>query len=1069
MSLFEELRRRNVFRVGVAYVVTAWLVAQVSELALDAFEARVLKVLLMGLAIGFPIALVFAWAYELTPEGIKREAEVDRSQSITRTTGRKLDRVIIGVLLVVIAFMGVERYFLADRGTPPGAVDEGVASAQADAVDKSVAVLPFADLSQSQDQEWFADGLAEEILNALARTPDLLVSSRTSSFKYKGTTLDVVQIAKELGVAHVLEGSVRRSGDRIRVTAQLIRASDGFHVWSENYDRDATDVIEIQEDLARSIATALETTMDPEALAGMSDAGTRSVEAYLEYIEGRSVRLQEGRESPRRAYEHFERARAIDPGFARAHVEAADFWALQLNAANLFNNLTDLSPAEMAERFRERIDAAIAAAPTETDRQGYEARKADQELRIRDAIRLYTAYLAERPGDDEARLTLLQYLFIAGEGGAARDVLEQVWDRAQHTEVAALHYSANAYHVIPPVEAADRVMQLVERWPDQRFVAYQAHRTLLWAGRTTEAAALLPRVPTDLRDARFIPPARQACAEGDRGPAEQGLASLAASGDETRSTRWHLLMLLGREDEAAETLRPLAAGSLPGGIADFLTYGQFDPRPYPSLMAVLEREGIERPPPLKIPFACPPPAASDKSVAVLPFLSLSSGADDEYFADGLTEEILNSLSQLPDLLVTARTSAFHFKGQDIPVPAIAKQLNVAHVVEGSVRRAGDRARITAQLIRASDGFHLWSETYDRTMDDVFAVQTDIAEKIATALDVVLDEDMRKAMRNAGARDVEAFISFQKGRELYQLAHGERDQIPTLMEANGFIEQAIARVPDFATAYVIHSDLYTHILIDAAEGHRHEVVTDAMLAGAPERVRADYDAAVEYAESSSRRAYAELDRAFVLGDWRGIAALSDRALSAPGCDSPLWSQLTTSAFGKAREMAAATKRRIDCDPLSAADRVHIVRSLIWDGDFEGAIRLAGEAAGTVRAEWLIGAYVVALAAQGRLDEAGEVARTRLRSDTERLEAAALFASLAGDAEAARAVEEELRQIDPRDGGARLRRAAWRGDHEEANRVAARIDAHPFGHLPLMVAIYQCNCGAPFDLESAPNFA
>ena len=528
-------------------------------------------------------------------------------------------------------------------------------------------------------------------------------------------------------------------------------------------------------------------------------------------------------------------------------------------------------------------------------------------------------------------------------------------------------------------------------------------------------------------------------------------------------------MLLGREDEAAEVLRPFAAGSAPGGIADFLIYGQFDPRPYPSLMAVLEREGIERPPPLKIPFACPPPAASEKSVAVLPFLSLSSGADDEYFADGLTEEILNSLSQLPDLLVTARTSAFHFKGQDIPVPEIAKQLNVAHVVEGSVRRAGDRARITAQLIRASDGFHLWSETYDRTMDDVFAVQTDIAEKIATALDVVLDEDMRKAMRNAGARDVEAFIAFQKGRELYQLAHGERDQIPTLMEANVFLEQAIARVPDFATAYVIHSDLYTHILMDAAEGQRHEVVSDAMLAGAPDRVRADYDAAVEYAESPGRRAYAELDRAFVLGDWRGIAALTDRALSAPGCDSPLWSQLTTSAFGKAREMAAATKRRIDCDPLSAADRVHIVRGFIWDGDFEGAIRLAGEAAGTVRAEWLIAAYVVALAAQGRLDEAGEVARTRLKSDSERLEAAALLASLEGDAEAARAVEDELRRIEPREGGSLLRRAAWRGDREEANRVAAEIDARPFGYLPLMVSIYHCNCGAPFDLESTPNFA
>ena len=165
---------------------------------------------------------------------------------------------------------------------------------------KSIAVLPFADLSQAQDQEWFADGLTEEILNALAKTPDLLVSSRTSSFRYKGSTLDIPDIAKELGVAHVLEGSVRSSSNRIRVTAQLIRASDGFHIWSENYDRDLADMIEIQEDLALNIANALETTMDPEALAAMLNTGTRSVEAYEAYLRGLSLG-QKSRSSSARA------------------------------------------------------------------------------------------------------------------------------------------------------------------------------------------------------------------------------------------------------------------------------------------------------------------------------------------------------------------------------------------------------------------------------------------------------------------------------------------------------------------------------------------------------------------------------------------------------------------------------------------------------------------------------------------------------------------------------------------------------------------------------------------------
>ena len=145
----------------------------------------------------------------------------------------------------------------------------------------------------------------------------------------------------------------------------------------------------------------------------------------------------------------------------------------------------------------------------------------------------------------------------------------------------------------------------------------------------------------------------------------------------------------------------------------------------------------------------------EKSIAVLPFLALSNGPDDEYFADGLTEEILNSLAQLPELLVTARTSAFHFKGKDVPIQEIAAQLGVATVVEGSVRRSGDRLRVTAQLIRAADGFHLWSENYDSTSQDTISVQEDIAEKIATAMNVVMDEGKRKAMQQAGLRDVEA--------------------------------------------------------------------------------------------------------------------------------------------------------------------------------------------------------------------------------------------------------------------------------------------------------------------------
>ena len=281
MSLFEELKRRNVFRVGIAYLLLGWAVLQGADFMLDLVGAPewVIRTLAVIGLVGFPFALFFAWAFELTPEGVKRESEVDRSQSVSPQTGKKLNGVIIGLLLVIIVLMAVERLFYAGAGGP----DAEPVMAEAP---KTIAVLPFADLSQAQDQSWFADGLAEEILNALVRVPDLSVTARTSSFSYKGTNKPISEIAAELGVAHVLEGSVRSAGDRIRVTAQLIRASDGFHLWSQNYDRDVADMIGIQEDLARNIATALETSMNPAALAQMAQAGTESVEAYQEYLRG---------------------------------------------------------------------------------------------------------------------------------------------------------------------------------------------------------------------------------------------------------------------------------------------------------------------------------------------------------------------------------------------------------------------------------------------------------------------------------------------------------------------------------------------------------------------------------------------------------------------------------------------------------------------------------------------------------------------------------------------------------------------------------------------------------------
>ncbi|MGH8224480.1 MAG: hypothetical protein ACREQZ_16050, partial [Woeseiaceae bacterium] len=211
------------------------------------------------------------------------------------------------------------------------------------------------------------------------------------------------------------------------------------------------------------------------------------------------------------------------------------------------------------------------------------------------------------------------------------------------------------------------------------------------------------------------------------------------------------------------------------------------------------------------------PTVPQASVAVLPFVALSSGVDDGYFGDGLTEEIINALSALPDLLVTARTSAFYFKGRDVPIPEIAATLGVAHVVEGSVRRSGEKARITAKLVRAADGFHLWSETYDHSLGDPFAVQTQIAESVAEALGVLLDARRRSLMDAVGVRDVETFVAFQRGVKLFDRAHNEGPLLNTLASANAEFDRALARTPGFAQAYFYHADLYAHFLIDAVPG------------------------------------------------------------------------------------------------------------------------------------------------------------------------------------------------------------------------------------------------------------
>ena len=626
MSFFNELKRRNVVRVGAAYILIAWVLLQGVDFALEVIDAPswILQVFVLAAAIGLPAVLIFAWVFEMTPEGLKRESEVDRARSITPHTGRKLDRIIIVFLAVAVAILLADRFLgtarqkeqpatvqTADNAaatTPPAASPPAAAASEPA---KSVAVLPFEDLSQAGDMEWFADGLAEEILDSLSHTPDLLVSSRTSSFRFKHSELDITQIAKELGVAHVLEGSVRAAGDRLRVTAQLIRASDGFHIWSESYDRDKADMISIQEDLASHIAQALETTMDPAALAEMTRVGTRSVDAYQAYLEGQSLDREanstQDRPTSQSALEHYEHAGQLDPRFAAAQLAIANWWKSQLSPTSVLYGTSSLSPDERLERFTTAIEAAIANAPTAIDRQGYEAQQAEVDLRLRDAMRLYQAYVKERPNDDAAWFGLLS---VAQEG-INLPLIDKALDHHRTRGLAeadqANTYISNAYQYAPVGEVADYSLAALQRWPDNPGLLYQAHRALMWAGRAREGAALAERYG-ELSSFNELVSARQACIEGRRDEVERILATLDPKSDPTfQVKKWLILKMLGRDEEALDDLQRFASRTSVLEMFSWMGYRIFDPRPFPKMMAVLKREGVQVPEPMELPYRCPAP------------------------------------------------------------------------------------------------------------------------------------------------------------------------------------------------------------------------------------------------------------------------------------------------------------------------------------------------------------------------------------------------------------------------------------------------------------------------------
>jgi TolB-like protein/Flp pilus assembly protein TadD len=347
MRLLDELRRRNVIRSAILYVGAVWALAQgISQLG-PTFGAPewFTRAFVIAAAIGFPFWLAFAWFYEWTPEGLKRESDIAPGESITRHTGRKLDFAIIAVLAVAVVLLLTDRFMVRK-------------------VEKSIAVLPLVNSSDDPANEYFSDGLSEELINTLARLGDLTVIGRTSSFQFKGKTGDSRAIASKLGVEYLLEGSVRKAADRVRIAVELVRASNGANLWSESYDRDMKDIFQVQTEIASAIATHLHSTLTtadgttsaPQLKPDAPPGG--SVEAYTAYLQGEFFAQRDNEADDRRAIEQYTRATTIDSRYARAWAQLAVTSAL---VGGEF--LVGAEQAQMYERARDASARALELAP----------------------------------------------------------------------------------------------------------------------------------------------------------------------------------------------------------------------------------------------------------------------------------------------------------------------------------------------------------------------------------------------------------------------------------------------------------------------------------------------------------------------------------------------------------------------------------------------------------------------------------------------------------------------------------------------------------------------------------
>ena len=583
----------------------------------------------------------------------------------------------------------------------------------------SIAVLPFVNVSRDREQEYIADGITEQIITTLARNPHLFVIASNSTFTYKGKPVKVQQVSRELGVQYVVEGSVQKSGDKIRITAQLIDATKGEHMWAGNYDRNLKDIFALQDEIAIEILRAT-----VGKLLGLGEQarekGTTNVEAYLKVLKA-STLIGTNESNNHLGMQMCKESIALDPEFAAAYSRLG-----MAHFIKVFNGWSKTPGKDMKRAF-ELAKKAIGLDQTLVHPHG-----------------------------------TLGWIYL---------------QQGKHEEA---------------ITEGEKAVALV---PSSAFANATLGTFLAWADRPEEAILVLKNalrlnpLPTDwelcfLGNAYFI-----------AGRYEEALAYYIKAQKRNPDNMWSYIFQasiyghLGHEEEARATAREVLRINPKFSVEHWVKWPGCKNRDKWNLHI----NGLR-----KAGFPDKPPVAVEEkpSIAVLPFANISGDPKEDYLSDGITENIITALSKTPQMLVIARNSVFTYKGKPVMVQQVSEELGVRYVLEGSVQRSGDTLRVMAQLIDAKTGNHIWSESYDRELRDLFAVQDGITKNVITALQVNLTEGEAARLLGKDTKNLKAYLKLMKGRH-HQHRWNENDN----EIARRLLEEAIALDPNYASAYI----------------------------------------------------------------------------------------------------------------------------------------------------------------------------------------------------------------------------------------------------------------------------